>query len=58
MRSRDFGRRAAALIGMLWAGGAAAATLITGALVHDGTGTPGRWAAVRIDGTRIIAVGI
>lgn len=57
MRTRNCGRWAAALIGMLWAGGAAAATLITGALLHDGTGAPGRWAAVRIDGARIVAVG-
>ena len=57
MLDGNFWRCALLLVGMLWAGGAAASTLITGALVHDGTGAPGRRSAVRIDGARIVAVG-
>jgi len=52
-----FGRGAAALVGALWVGAAAATTLISGAVVHDGTGAPGKQVAVRIDGNRIVAVG-
>src|SRR5438105_13808094 len=36
---------------------AQASFLITNALVIDGTGTPGRRAAVRVEGDRIAAVG-
>lgn len=56
MRS-GFSVWAAAVIAGLWAGGAAAATLITGASVIDGSGAPAKQVAVRIDGARIIAVG-
>lgn len=38
-------------------GGAAAATLITGAMVYDGTGAPPRQVSVRIDKDRIVALG-
>jgi N-acyl-D-amino-acid deacylase len=38
-------------------GGASASTLITGAVVHDGSGAPARRVSVRIDGDRIVAVG-
>ena len=56
MLDGNFWRGALLLIGALWSGEAAAATLITGAMVHDGTGAPGRRSAVRIDGARIVAV--
>jgi N-acyl-D-amino-acid deacylase len=51
------GRGLAVLLGALWAGSAAAATLITGASVVDGSGAPAQAVAVRIDGDRIAAVG-
>ncbi|MES2175884.1 MAG: amidohydrolase family protein [Pseudomonadota bacterium] len=41
-----------------WAPLAEASTLITGAIIHDGSGAPGRRASVRIDKGRIIAVGV
>lgn len=51
------GRAAAMAVGVLWAGAATAATLISGASVIDGSGAPPRQVAVRIDGARIVAVG-
>jgi N-acyl-D-amino-acid deacylase len=44
-------------VGLCASATAQASTLVTGATVIDGTGAPGRKAAVRIDGDRIVAVG-
>lgn len=41
----------------LWSFAAAASTLITGAMVHDGSGAAARAVSVRIDQDRIIAIG-
>ena len=56
MQGRNFKRGAVLLLAALWAGGAAAATLITGAQVIDGSGGAAKSAAVRVDAERIIAV--
>ena len=45
-------------VGLCASATAQASTLVTGATVIDGTGAPGRKAAVRIDGERIVAVGL
>lgn len=48
---------ALAALGLAAAGAAQASTLITGAVVYDGSGGAGRSVAVRVEGDRILAVG-
>jgi len=55
MRIRFAAMAGAAMMAL--AAPAAASTLITGAVVYDGTGAPARKVAVRIEGDHILAVG-
>ncbi|WP_298286528.1 amidohydrolase family protein [Novosphingobium sp.] len=61
MTNHTHARRAIALLAaaasLLASAQALASTLITGAIVHDGSGAPGKPASVRIDKDRIVAVG-